>query len=151
NDAPPNPEGGKPVPTGAVRRMRNPGTVALVVIAVLLTAGVFTYLGPILKPLLVAVFLYFATEAAAACLIRFGFPKLLAYCILFAVAVGLMTTLSLFVVNEARGFRDDWPKYQERVVKLIDEYSGSARQPLEEAFKNSSREILNFAFEAGVG
>ena len=39
--------------------------VALIKLAVVVGVGVVTYLGPILKPFLVAVFLYFSTKAAA--------------------------------------------------------------------------------------
>src|SRR5215467_734925 len=63
---------------------RDPARVALVLIAVVLMVGVATYLGPILKPFLVALFLYFSTKAAAGFLIRLRFPPLLAYLILFA-------------------------------------------------------------------
>ena len=42
----------------------DPAHVALVLIAVALMFGIVTWLGPILQPFLVAVFLYFSTKAA---------------------------------------------------------------------------------------
>jgi hypothetical protein len=41
------------------REHRGPATVAVVVLALIAVAAVVTYLGPILKPFLVAVFLYY--------------------------------------------------------------------------------------------
>src|ERR1700757_2415696 len=58
---------------------RDPARVALLLISIVVMVGAVTWLRPILKPFLVAVFLYFATKAAAGFLIRLGFPALLAY------------------------------------------------------------------------
>jgi hypothetical protein len=41
-----------------------PARIALVLIAVVFMVGIVTWLGPILQPFLVAVFLYFSTKAA---------------------------------------------------------------------------------------
>ena len=45
-------------------------TLATVVIAVLLGCAAFTWLGPVLRPFLVAVFLFYATQSAAKALVR---------------------------------------------------------------------------------
>src|SRR5689334_5904508 len=68
---------------GGVTGGPNTARVALVLMATVVMVGVVTYLGPILKPFLVAVFLYFSTRAAAGVLIRRRVPALLAYLALF--------------------------------------------------------------------
>src|SRR3954451_18987363 len=88
-----------------------PANVALVLMAMVLMVGVITYLGPILQPFLVAVFLYFATKAAAGFLIRRGFPAGLAYLTLFVAGSAAATALALLAYDEALAFRAEWPRY----------------------------------------
>ena len=68
--------------------------VALVLIVSVIAVGVVTYLGPILKPFLVAVFLYFSTKAAARFLVRRRVPEWLAYLTLFVVGSATVAVLS---------------------------------------------------------
>ena len=68
--------------------------VALIKLAVVVGVGVVTFLGPILKPFLVAVFLFFTTGAAARFLIRRRFPALLAYLTLFLVGSAVVDHVS---------------------------------------------------------
>jgi hypothetical protein len=63
----------------------DPAHIAVVLIAVVLMVAIVTWLGPILQPFLIAVFLFFSTKAAAGYLIRRGFPTLFAYLTLFIV------------------------------------------------------------------
>lgn len=62
--------------------------VATVVIAILLCFAAFTWVGPVLRPFLVAVFLFYATQSAAKALVRVGLRPLTAYatCLLLAAA-----------------------------------------------------------------
>ena len=50
------------------------GEVALVILAVIAVGAVVTWLGPILKPFLTAIFLYFATRSLARPLMHRGWP-----------------------------------------------------------------------------
>jgi predicted PurR-regulated permease PerM len=52
-------------PTPAVKRSRA-NTVALAVIATVVAAAAVTYLGPVLQPLLIAVFLFYTVRPARA-------------------------------------------------------------------------------------
>lgn len=126
-------------------------SAAVVVLALLAVAAVFTYLGPILKPFLVAVFLYYTTRFAADALVRFGFPPWLAYLVLFAASVAVTTAAVLFVYGEARSFRADWPRYEERIVILVGERAAGLKGSLEEILKDSSRDVFGYVFEAGMG
>src|SRR5262245_61449509 len=125
----------------------DPGRVALVVLAVLAVAAVVTYLGPILKPFFVAVFLFYTTRSAAEGLVRWHFPPWLAYLTLFAASVVVVCTVSLFVYSEAMAFRDHWPKYQERILALVGQHGDEATPTLQEIFKVSSHEVFAFVFE----
>src|SRR5262245_60597509 len=129
----------------------DPGRLALVILAVFAVAAVVTYLGPILKPFLVAVFLFYTTRSAAEALVRRRFPPWLAYLTLFALCLVAVFTVSLFVYGEAMAFRDQWPQYQERVLALIGQHAAGASSSLQELFKVSSHDVFTFAFERGVG
>jgi predicted PurR-regulated permease PerM len=113
--------------------------------------GAITYLGPILKPFLIAVFLYFSTKAAAGFLMRLRFPELLAYLTLFAGGTVAAAALLLLTYGEAMAFQAEWPRYQQRILELIGRAPGDTRRPLAEMFTLSSREIFKHLFEQGVG
>jgi predicted PurR-regulated permease PerM len=89
--------------------------------AVLLVGGVLTYLGPVLKPFLLAVSLYYVTKAAADALIRWRCPSWLDYLGLFVAAVAVTVTVAVFISSQAVAFRDQWPRYQQRLHNLIGE------------------------------
>jgi AI-2 transport protein TqsA len=130
---------------------RDPARIALVLIAIVIMVGVVTYLGPILKPFLVAVFLYFSTKAAAGFLIRLRFPPLLAYLILFVSGSAVVAVLVLLAYEEWMAFRTIWPDYQERILAVIKAAPEDARSPLVELFTNASGEVFQQAFERGLG
>lgn len=127
------------------------GAGALLVLALLAVAAAVTYLGPILKPFLVAVFLYYTTRFAAAALVRLGLPAWLAYLTLFVASVVVAAVVVLFVYSEARSFRADWPRYEQRILALVGERAAGVRGTLEEMLTESSRELFSYVFEAGVG
>src|SRR5436305_2150694 len=131
--APAQPE--SPLPAGpGTAGGQNTAHVALVLMAIVLMVGVVTYLGPILKPFLVAVFLFFSTKAAAGFLIRRGFPALVAYLTLFVAGSALVAGLGLLAFGEAQAFQAEWPRYQQRILALIGRAPGEASEPLAELF-----------------
>ena len=65
----------------------DPARIALIVLAVIAIAAAVTWLGPILKPLLTAVFLFFVARSAERYLSRHGWPPWLAYLTLFVVTL----------------------------------------------------------------
>jgi len=128
-----------------------PSGVAVVLIAIVVMVGVITYLGPILKPFLVAVFLYFSTKAAAGFLIRRRFPPLLAYLTLFVLSLIAATALTLLVYDEALSLQIAWPRYHQRILAFIGRAPGEASRPLGELFTTSSREVFKYVFGQGLG
>jgi predicted PurR-regulated permease PerM len=130
---------------------RDPARVAVLLMAIVVVVGAVTYLGPILKPFLVAVFLYFSTKGAALFLVRLRFPPLLAYLVLFAAGSAATVALVLLAYGEAMSFRAEWPRYHERILDLIGRAPGDTRRPLAEMFAASSSEIFKSLFERGLG
>jgi predicted PurR-regulated permease PerM len=129
----------------------DPARVALLLLAVVVLGGAVTYLGPILKPFLVAVFLYFSTRAAAGFLIRWRIPASLAYLLLFATGSAAVVALTLLAYGEAMAFRAEWPRYQQRILALIGRAPAEASRPLAEVFSLSSKEVFKQVFERGLG
>jgi predicted PurR-regulated permease PerM len=129
----------------------DPARIAIVLIAIVIMVGVVTYLGPILKPFLVAVFLYFSTKAAAKFLVRLGFPSLFAYLTLFLTGSGVVAIVVLLAYDEWMAFRTIWPDYQQKILAVIMKAPEDARSTLTELFTNVSSEVFQQAFERGLG
>jgi AI-2 transport protein TqsA len=128
-----------------------PSEVAVVLIAIVVMVGVITYLGPILKPFLVAVFLYFSTKGAAEFLVRRRFPPLLAYLTLLVLGSIAATALTLLVYDEALSLQKAWPDYQKRILAFIGRAPDEASRPLREMFTTSSREVFTYLLGQGLG
>jgi AI-2 transport protein TqsA len=143
-----------PAERGAVNG-RDPARIAVVLIAIVIMVAVVTYLGPILKPFLIAVFLYFSTKAAAGLLIRLRFPVLLAYLTLFTIGSVLTTVLMLLAYGEGIALRDAWMApdsgYQQRILAAIREAPEETSGPLAELFTEWSKDVFQQVFERGVG
>lgn len=92
---------------------------AVVVLAILACAGVFTWLGPVLKPFLVAAFLFYVAQLAAKTLARLGLGPRMAYASLLAIAVIVAVLFGQLVSREAAIFAGKWPKYEARITKVI--------------------------------
>jgi predicted PurR-regulated permease PerM len=142
--------GQQPPREGGAAAGSHAARVALVLIAIVVIVGVVTYLGPILKPFLVAVFLFFSTKAAAGLLIRRGLPAMLAYLVLFVAASAAATALGLLVYGETMAFQAEWPRYQERILAVIGKAPAEASRPLSELFTESSGAIFQQLFERGL-
>jgi AI-2 transport protein TqsA len=141
----------KPAPGGGTGLGPEPARVAVVLMASVLMVGVVTYLGPILKPFLVAVFLYFSTKAAAGFLIRRRFPPALAYLTLLVAGSVAVAVLTLLTYGEMMALRAEWPAYQERILALIGKAPGEASGPLAEWFTTWSKTLFQEVFTRGLG
>ncbi len=101
--------------------------MSLVVLAVIACGAVFTWLGPVLRPFLIAVFLYYATQFFARLLTRAGLSPTTAYASLLPVAVILTILFGQLVHREAGVFLAKWPRYEARIMRVIDATSGTLR------------------------
>ncbi len=124
---------------------------SLLLLMIVLALGVVTYLGPILKPFLIAVFLFFSMKAVAGELIRRGLPIGLAYVVLFVAVAVVTSLLGLLAYGEIMALNNTWPLYQERIRGVIDHVPPQVRRPAEDLFAEASRDVFQFVFERSVG
>lgn len=96
-------------------------TAAVVVLAVLAVGTAVTMLGPVLKPFLLAVFLYYAAHFGVNTLIRLGLGQRAAYLGLLLLLLLASTLLGQLVSREAVTFRTKWPEYERKITRLIDD------------------------------
>ncbi|NBT14210.1 MAG: AI-2E family transporter [Planctomycetia bacterium] len=99
--------------------MSRAAEAGIVVMAVLALAGAFTWLGPVLKPFLVAVFLFYVTQFGAKMLARIGLGPHTAYTGLLGIVIILAVLFGQLVYREAAIFVNKWPKYEGRITKAI--------------------------------
>jgi len=99
--------------------MSRAAEAGIIVLAVLAFAGAFTWLGPVLKPFLVAVFLFYVTQFGAKTLARIGLGPRTAYAGLLGLTVILAVLFGQLVYREASIFLGKWPKYEGRITKAI--------------------------------
>lgn len=126
-------------------------SASTVIIALILSLAAITYLGPVLTPILIAVFLYFIIRPAADALVRRGAPAWLAYLFLFVVTVVAIIWLGRIVHANAVAFRERLPDYRANLLGLLDELPGEhmrthMRETLAQTFDVSVRDVLGMAF-----
>jgi AI-2 transport protein TqsA len=92
---------------------------AIIALTVLAFAGAFTWLGPVLRPFLVAAFLFYATRFGANLLAGIGLGPKTAYTGLLAITVILAILFGRLVQREATIFLGKWPQHEARITKAI--------------------------------
>lgn len=102
-------------------------TWQLTVIAVVLIVAAVTYLGPILKPLLSAVFVYFLIRPIADWLIDRGFKPFSAYLLLFGTTTVVVVAAFSILAIQAMAFRNQWGEYQKLILKYAENFGLSAK------------------------
>ena len=130
--------------------MSRAAEAGIVVLAVLAFAGALTWLGPVVRPFLVAVFLFYAAQFGAKTLARIGLGPRTAFASLLGLTVILAMLFGQLASREASIFLGKWPKYEARITKalnslpafdrLLSEPAGTGRpgQPAAEAPRESS-------------
>ncbi len=89
------------------------------VLTVLALAGAFTWLGPVLRPFLVAAFLFYGAQFGAKLLAKIGLGPRTAYTGLLAILVLLAILFGRLVQREASIFLGKWPQHEARITKAI--------------------------------
>ncbi len=97
---------------------------ALVVIALVVGGAAVTYLGPVLQPFLVALFVFYATRFGVKMLGRLGMRPLTAYATLVGLFLIASVLLAQFMWREGESFRRSWPRYEDRIGALITAWTG---------------------------
>lgn len=126
-------------------------TSSLVVIATVLTVGAFTYLGPVLIPVIVALFLYYIIAPVAQLLIRCRIRPWLAYITLFVGVIVLLVALAQIVYVNARAVQASFPQLRDRFLARLrdwtdNEIDQNVLNSITEAVDISARDVFQFAF-----
>ena len=99
--------------------MSRAAEAGIVVLAVLAFAGALTWLGPVVRPFLVAVFLFYAAQFGAKTLARIGLGPRTAFVSLLGLTVILALLFGQLASREASIFLGKWPKYEARITKAL--------------------------------
>lgn len=87
----------------------------------ILAAGVtFTWLGPVVRPFLVAVFVFYAIRSAAKWLTRLGLGFTAATISVVSLAAIFAILLTQLIHRETGVFLAKWPRYEQRIESLLD-------------------------------
>jgi len=144
------------------------------VLALLAATAAVTWAGPVLKPFLVAIFLYYATQFGAKTLARLGLGPRAAYLGLLLCALLGAALFGRLVYRESTLFLKNWPKYETRITALLSSLPlidgalfaptggatpGESPKPaatptistLGELFRETSKETLDYVFHQGLG
>lgn len=115
---------GKARPVEAARSdRRDAAAVAVVMLAVLAFCVAFTMLGPVLRPFLVAVFLFYAAGFASKTLSQLGLgPRAASLCVLPCALIAMLL-LGQLVSREAGKFLENWPRHEAKITKLINAFT----------------------------
>lgn len=129
-----------PPPAGAapLRGIPNPrraAEVSQIVLAILAFGAAFTYLGPVLQPFLVAVFLYHAIRFLMRLLTGLRMSPWSAFFALIGLGLISSILLAQFVYRESGLFLKSWPRYEDRIVAFLGDWSPSF---LSESHRSSS-------------
>jgi AI-2 transport protein TqsA len=138
-------------PAASSAPSRSVSEISLVILAVIAVGAAVTWLGPILKPFLTAIFLYFTTRSLARGLMKRGWPAWLAYLVLFVTAAGITILVSLYVYSEAAAFHQDWGEHQKRLVQLLGTRVTRWINSIDDIFVMSTSEMVKLALEQSVG
>lgn len=113
---------GRPPGQAAMAASRpDAATAGIVVLAVVAVGAAFTALGPVLKPFLLAVFLYYVTQFGAQTLERLGLGRRAAYLGLLLLALLATNLAGQLIYRESRAFLRSWPRYEARITNLIND------------------------------
>jgi predicted PurR-regulated permease PerM len=126
------------------------GPIALSVLAAILVGAVITFLGPILKPLLIAMFLYFMIKPVAEELVRLGLRPYLAWFSLFGMVLIVFALLGRLVYNNAMSFQASWPEYEQRIVELVKRVQPDAGESIGEITHLSAVDVFKYALTTTV-
>lgn len=127
-------------------------TSAHVIIASILSIAAFTYLGRIVQPVLVAIFLFFMIKPAADWLTRRGLRPWVAWLVLFALVVMLGIVLTQVVYSQAEEFTSKQEEYRQSLLKLGSSWTGWSVERLEtisfaELFEVTTGQFIGYTFE----
>lgn len=148
-------------------RRRRINNAAITIIAIILGLAAFTLLGPVLQPVLAAIFLFFILKPAADWFVRRGLREWVAWLTLFAGTVVLGILLTQMVYSEYVKFEeniyDDIDTegrpvvgYRTKLLNLASNWTGYPKEEIEQAsltelFGTSTDEVVKYMTELTFG
>ena len=93
--------------------------IGMVVILTVIAVFVLKTLGPILKPLLIAIFLYILISPAEQLLTRIKLPRFLAYLVILVALFVVVFFLMKLISHNVESFAKKLPEYAETVQEII--------------------------------
>jgi predicted PurR-regulated permease PerM len=123
----------------------------LLILTLLVGVGVVTYLGDVVRPVLIALFLYFIIKPAADWLTRRGLASWLAYLVLSALLIAAIVGLVRVVYHSVEEFQAELPQYREQLSSRLSALPGFSPEQLEgrslmEMLKLETGDLVNYAF-----
>lgn len=124
---------------------------SLLIIAAIMVVAAFTYLGPVLMPIIIALMLYYVITPIARLLERCRIRPWLAYITLFLAITVVFTALGQVVYYNARTFQQRFPEYRDRFIQRLQGWTGpemseTVLKSIAEMVDISARDVFRFAF-----
>lgn len=119
-----------PAPSTSTTPQRITATCVLI-LRLLVGVGVVTYLGFVVRPVLIAVFLYFIIQPAATWLTRRGRPSWLAYLALSVLLLAAIAGLVRVAYHSVQEFQAELPQYREQLSERLSSVPGFRPEQLE--------------------
>jgi predicted PurR-regulated permease PerM len=143
-----------PLPPTATSLSTTPQRITamcILILTLLVGVGVITFLGDVVRPVLIAVFLYFIIKPAADWLTRRGLASWLAYLVLSALLIGAIIGLVRVVYHSVEEFQTELPVYREQLSTRLSTIPGFSIERLEgrsimELLDLKTGDIVNYAF-----
>ncbi len=123
----------------------------VLILTLLVGVGVVTYLGSVVRPVLIAVFLYFIIQPAATWLTRRGLPSWLAYLSLSLLLLAAIAGLVRVAYHSVQKFQAELPRYREQLSERLSSVPGFHPEQFEgrsllELLQLETGDIVTYAF-----
>jgi predicted PurR-regulated permease PerM len=123
----------------------------VLILTLLVSVGVVTYLGSVVRPVLIAVFLYFIIQPAATWLTRRGLPSWVAYLALSLLLLTIIAGLVRVSYHSVQEFQAKLPRYREQLSERLASVPGFHPEQFEgrsllELLQIETGDIVTYAF-----
>lgn len=129
----------------------NVQSLSLLILAMIAVMAVLTQLGPVVIPVLAAIFLFFIIRPFTLRLSRWGVPPWVTYVLIIASLVGTISLLTMLITRDAQRFTAEMPAMEKRAEELLKMVPTFGRAPLSterlpEVFAVTPETIFQSAF-----
>lgn len=126
-------------------------SLSLLILALLAVMTVLTQLGPVIIPVLAAIFLFFIIRPFTLRLSRWGVPPWVTYVLITAGLVGTIAILTMLISGDAQRFTAQIPQMEQRaeeLLKMVPTFGGAPLHTdrLPELFAITPETVFHSAF-----